>query len=141
MCALHMVHVGLLLSCSCMLCRLQRPAGWSFKFTFTLSFSASSTACNETVTCRGKSQPSTEQSGVVASTGTGPELQVLLLPACGRSTRLDSSMGLCLPPARSNSGKGTFAFQGALCWNNLPSSIRSISVPRQFRAAAVPFLL
>ena len=70
-----------------------------------------------------------------------PELQVLLLPACGRSTRLDSSMGLCLPPARSNSGKGTFAFQGALCWNNLPSSIRSISVPRQFRAAAVPFLL
>ena len=70
-----------------------------------------------------------------------PELQVLLLPACGPSTRLDSGMGLCLPPARSSSGKGTFAFQGALCWNNLPSSIRSISVPRQFRAAAVPFLL
>ena len=72
---------------------------------------------------------------------TCPELQVLLLPACGRSTRLDSGMGLCLPPALSNSGKGTFAFQGALCWNNLPSSICSISVPRQFRAAAVPFLL
>eukprot|EP00117_Sycon_ciliatum_P003895 scpid109918/ scgid8495/ len=69
-----------------------------------------------------------------------PELQVLLLPACRRSMGLDSHIGLYLTSARSNSGKRTFAFQGVLCWNILPGNIRSISCPRKFRAAAVPFL-
>ena len=60
-----------------------------------------------------------------------PELQVLLLPACGRSTRLDSGMGHCLPPARSNSGKGTFASR--VCYAVFaPSPFLVSSVLHQF---------
>eukprot|EP00117_Sycon_ciliatum_P043456 scpid33100/ scgid31459/ len=68
-----------------------------------------------------------------------PTLQVLLLPTSGAPTRLQLSMGLRPPPTRTELGKGCLAFQGARLWSNaLPSEVRAIPHPAQFRTAAVP---
>ena len=67
-----------------------------------------------------------------------PTLQVLLLPTSGAPTRLQLSMGLRPPPTRTELGKGCLAFQGARLWNALPSEVRAIPHPAQFRTAAVP---
>ena len=69
-----------------------------------------------------------------------PALQALFVRNCG-ATRLQRSLGLQQPIARSRAGQCRPASRGCLLWNRIPDTVRAMGNIPAFRRAAIPYTL
>ena len=69
-----------------------------------------------------------------------PALQALFVSNCG-ATRLQRSLGLQQPIARSRAGQCRPASRGCLLWNHIPDTVRAMGNIPAFRRAVIPYTL